>query len=52
MDKLKYIFYISIVWLAMLAIIVVAFTKNIEIKDLQIAGSGFVIGELSKKVCK
>ncbi len=52
MEKLKYLFYISIVWSLILAIIVFAFTKKLEIKDLRIHGSDFVIGELSKNVCK
>lgn len=52
MDNLKYILYISIVWMSMLAIVVFAFTQHIEMKNVRIAGDSFVIGELSKNGCK
>ncbi len=52
MDNLKYILYISVVWGLILTIIVVLFTKKLEIKNLRINGDSFVIGELSKNGCK
>ena len=51
-DILKYVFYISIIWCAIGGLIVFQFSKNIEIKDLQIKSLGFVVGELSKTPCK
>jgi len=51
MGKLKYIFYISVIWMIMMAIIVFKFTDSMEVKNLQIKSLGFVIGELSKNTC-
>ena len=51
-DILKYIFWISIVWLAIGGLVVFQFSKNVEIKDLQIKSLGFVVGELSKNPCQ
>lgn len=47
----KYIMYISIVWCIIGGLIVFQFSKNVEIKNLQIKSLGFVVGELSKNPC-
>lgn len=50
-EILKYAMYISIVWCIIGGLIVFQFSKNVEIRDLQIKGLGVVIGELSKNPC-
>ncbi|HJX50452.1 MAG TPA: hypothetical protein VJ438_03245 [Candidatus Nanoarchaeia archaeon] len=55
MDKfkeiLKYVFLISIVWCIVGGLIVFHFSKNVEVKNLQIKTLGVVIGELTKSPC-
>ncbi len=50
-EILKYAMYISIVWCIIGGLIVFQFSKNVEIKNLQIKSLGFVVGELSKNPC-
>lgn len=50
-EILKYVMYISIVWCIIGGLVVFQFSKNVEIKNLQIKSLGFVVGELSKNPC-